>query len=80
MSMIKESQISTTQTESPYVLEDSFMGKFIGMFIQSDNGEYYFDPKQGNGWLSASDLIIIYDKLQELNSTLIPNQQTSKNE
>jgi hypothetical protein len=49
------------------------MGKFIGVFIQSDNGEYYFDYKQGDGWLSASDLIIISDKLQELNSTLIPN-------
>lgn len=70
--------ITCTPTESPYVLEASFMGKFIGVFIQSDNGEYYFDYKQGDGWLSASDLIIIYDKLQELNSTLIPNQTNDK--
>ena len=66
--------ITCTPTENPYVLEVSFMGKFIGVFIQSDNGEYYFDYKQGDGWFSASDLIIISDKLQELNSTLIPNQ------
>lgn len=66
---MRDTYITCTPTENPYVLEANFMGKFIGRFVLSNNGEYYYDPFYDQGYFSASDLIMIANKLQELNPT-----------
>ena len=65
--------ITCTDSKHPGELIAYFDGKFIGRFVLSNNGEYYYDPFSGGkypndlGYFSASDLIIIANKLQELN-------------
>jgi hypothetical protein len=73
--------ITCTESKHPGELIAYFDGKFIGRFVLSNNGEYYYDPFYDpfydQGYFSASDLLMIANKLQELNSTLIPYELDS---
>jgi len=59
--------ITCTDSKHPGELIAYFDGKFIGRFVLSNNGEYYYDPFYDQGYFSASDLLMIANKLQELN-------------